>query len=211
MRHSPSLKYGANASAARSRSEGAALRNHEQTHRQLIRRLTVTLRRSLLPALFALTLVLPGAPARADDAKSTSEDPLAPFGRFVGGAWESEGDFRVRVAYEWGLGKKLLKIKSFLFQKDEPRLVYESSVYFHPEKRQVVFQSVSVEGGLFDGVMTPQGNTYESIFTNYKGTGKTEFRQTIEFLDDDHVLWKVFGKEGNEWKLLHDVKEHRVK
>jgi len=173
----------------------------------------MTVRRFILPALFGLTFLAPSASALADGTKSAADDPLAPFGRFVGGAWESEGDFHVRVAYEWGLGKKLLKIKSFLFQKgkDEPRLVYESVVYFHPEKRQVVFQSVSVEGGLFDGVMTPRGNTYESIFTSYKGAEKTEFRQTIEFLDDDHVIWKVFGKDGTGWKLLHDVKERRVR
>lgn len=168
--------------------------------------------RFLLPALLGLTLLAQSALAQPSTTKSAPDDPLAPFGRFVGGAWESEGDFRVRVVYEWGLGKKLLKIKSFLFQKDksEPRLVYESVVYFHPEKRQVVFQSVSVEGGLFDGVMTPQGNTYESIFTSYNGAKKTEFRQTIEFLDDDHVIWKVFGKDGSGWKLLHDAKERRV-
>jgi hypothetical protein len=166
----------------------------------------------LLPALFGLTFLAQSAPAQTGATKSAPDDPLAPFGRFVGGAWESEGDFRVRVVYEWGLGKKLLKIKSFLFSKEksEPRLVYESAVYFHPEKRQVVFQSVSAEGGLFDGVMTPQANTYESIFTSYKGAEKTEFRQTIEFLDDDHVIWKVFAKDGSGWKLLHNVKEHRV-
>jgi len=32
----------------------------------------------------------------------------------------------------------------------------------------------------------------------------------IEFLDDDHVIWKVFGKDGSGGKLLHDVKERSV-
>jgi hypothetical protein len=171
----------------------------------------MTVRRSLFAALFGLTLLAQSALAQTDPAKSATDDPLAPFGRFVGGAWESDGDFRVHIVYEWGLNKKLLKIKSFRYQKDELRLLYESAVYFHPEKRQVVFQSVSAEGGLFDGVMTPQGNTYESIFTSYNGSKKTEFRQTLEFVDDDHLIWKLFSKDGTDWKQMVDVKERRVK
>ncbi len=175
--------------------------------------MTTPVRRFLLPALFGLTLLAQSALAQPSTTKSAPDDPLAPFGRFVGGAWESEGDFRVRVVYEWGLGKKLVKIKSFLFskEKNEPRLVYESVVYFHPEKRQVVFHSISAEGGIFDGVMTAEGNTFESIFTSYSEGKKTDLRQTIEFVNDDHVIWKVFGKDGNGWKLLHDVKERRVR
>jgi hypothetical protein len=156
-------------------------------------------------ALSGLTL----APSRADDAKPA--DPLEPFARFVGGAWESEGDFKVRVVYDWGLNKKLLKIKSYLSGKDGFQLVYESGVYWHPEKKQVVFQSVSAKGGLFEGVMTAKDNVYTSVFTSYEGDKATPYRQTLEFLDDDHVLWTVFGKKGDEWVTLHSVKEARVK
>jgi len=59
----------------------------------------MTARRFLLPTLFGLTLLAPVALAQSGAARSVSEDPLAPFGRFVGGAWESEGDFHVRVVY----------------------------------------------------------------------------------------------------------------
>jgi hypothetical protein len=163
--------------------------------------------RRLLTLLACVGLALPAA--RADEPRSA--DPLEPFARFVGGAWESEGDFKVRIVYDWGLNKKLLKIKSFLIDKDGPNLVYESSVYWHPEKKEVVFQSVSAKGGLFDGVMTTKGNVYTSVFTSYEGDKATPFRQTIEFLDDDHVLWTVLGKKGDEWVTLHQVKESRVK
>lgn len=59
--------------------------------------------------------------SRADEPKPA--DSLQPFGRFVGGAWESEGDFKVRIVYEWGLNRKLLKIKSYLIGKDGPALM----------------------------------------------------------------------------------------
>ena len=61
------------------------------------------------------------------------------------------------------------------------------------------------------GVMTARGNTYTSVFTSYEGDKATPFRQTIEFLDDDHVMWTVLGKKGDEWVTLHQVKEARVK
>ncbi len=161
-----------------------------------------------LLALVALTgLVLP---ARAADEPKPA-DPLEPFARFVGGAWESEGDFKVHIAYEWGLNKKLLKIKSYLSGKDGFQLVYESAVYWHPEKKQVVFQSVSAKGGLFEGVMTAKDNVYTSVFNSYDGDKVTPYRQTLEFLDDDHVVWTVLDKKGDEWVALHTVKEMRVK
>jgi hypothetical protein len=163
--------------------------------------------RRLLTFVALAGLVLPAR--AADDSKAA--DPLEPFARFVGGAWESEGDFKVHVAYEWGLNKKLLKIKSYLFGKDGFQLVYESAVYWHPEKKQVVFQSVSTKGGLFEGVMTAKDNVYTSVFTSYDGDKVTPYRQTLEFLDDDHVVWTVFGKKGDEWVTLHSVKETRVK
>jgi hypothetical protein len=165
----------------------------------------MNLRLLAFAALIGLALPV----AAADEPKPTA--PLEPFARFVGGAWESEGDFKVRIVYEWGMNRKLLKIKSFLIGKDGPKLAYESSVYWHPQKKEIVFQSVSAQGGIFDGTMTAKGNTYTSAFTSYDGDKSTPFRQTIEFLDDDHVLWTVLGKKGDEWVTLHSVKESRVR
>jgi hypothetical protein len=145
---------------------------------------------------------------RAEDPKPA--DPLQPFGRFVGGAWESEGDFKVHVAYEWGINKKLLKIKSCLIGKTGPNFMYESVVYWHPSKKEVVFQSIGASGGLFEGVMSSKGSVFTSDFTSFEGDKSTQFRQTIDFQDDDHVLWTVFRKNGDEWVKLHEVKEHRV-
>jgi hypothetical protein len=159
--------------------------------------------------VLASFLAIVPAWSRADDAKPA--DPMAAFDRFVGGAWVTEGDFKVRVVYEWGLNKKLLKIKSYLVGSDGPRLVYESVVYWHPEKKQVVFQSISGQGGLFDGVMTKEGNVFKSVFTSYDDSRATPYRQSIEFLDDDHVIWTVQGQKDGEWGTLHQGKEHREK
>ncbi len=155
--------------------------------------------------VFSLAAFAPSS--RADDPKPA--EPLAAFDRFVGGAWVSEGDFKVRVVYEWGLNKKLLKLKSYLVGEEGPRLVYESVVYWHPEKKHIAFQSVSGQGGLFDGVMTVDGKTYRSEFTSYTNGTSSQFKQSIEFLDDDNVLWTVQGKRDGEWVTLNQTKEHR--
>ncbi len=135
----------------------------------------------------------------------------SPFSRFVGGAWESEGDFKVKIVYEWGLNKKLLKIKSYLVAEDGPKLSYESTVYWHPNKKQIVFQSVSAQGGLFDGVMSSKGNVFTSVFTSYEGDKAIPYMQTLEFTDDDHVTWILKGKKGDEWVELVNLKEKRLK
>lgn len=164
------------------------------------------MRRLALSCSLLILTLLPSAHADAPQA-----EPLQPFARFVGGAWESDGEMKVRVVYEWGLNKKLLKIKSFLVGKDGPRLVYESSVYWHPEKKQVIFQSTSATGGIFEGVMTPKDNVYTSVFTSFEGDKATPFRQTLEFIDDDTVTWTVFGKKGDEWVSMHQARQKRVK
>ena len=170
--------------------------------------MTTLLRRSRLLALAAVLVgIIPAL--KAED--STAANPLEPFRRFVGGAWKTHGDVKVRVVYEWGLNKKLLKIKSYLGGESGEKLVYESVVYWHPQKKHVAFQSVSAQGGLFDGVMTVQGNTFSSEFTSYNDDKVTPYRQTLEFLDDDHVIWTVLGKKGDEWVTLHKENETRVK
>lgn len=59
--------------------------------------------------------------------------------------------------------------------------------------------------------MTSDGNTYTSVFTSYDGGKVTPYRQTLVFVDDDHVVWTALGKKGDDWVTLHHVKERRVK
>jgi hypothetical protein len=150
----------------------------------------------------------------ADDAKPS--EPLESLGRFVGGAWVAKGDgssdphFRTRVVYEWGINRKLLKIKSYLTgEKDGEKLVYETVVFWHPEKKKIVFNSISADGSIFDGTMECRGDTYESNFQSISSEKTTTYRQTIQFLDDNTTRWTVLGKQGNDWVKVIESQQHR--
>jgi hypothetical protein len=150
---------------------------------------------------------------RADESKEPN--PLEPLGCFVGGAWIGEGQhgtdtgFRTRVVYEWGLNRKLLKAKSYLRADKGEQLVYESVFTWHPEKKKMIFLSVSAAGGIFEGTLEKNDNTFESLFKSYSGTTTSTFRQTIQFLDNDHTLWTVFAKKGEDWVKVIESKQHR--
>ena len=98
-----------------------------------------------------------------------------------------------------------------LFDDQGEHQAYESLFTWHPEKKKLIFLSIGAEGGIFEGTTEAKGDTFESVFTSY-GDGKAAtFKQVIKFLDDDHVLWTVFGKKGDEWTKLFEVPEHREK
>ena len=153
----------------------------------------------------AAALALIGSAAPAAD-----ENPLEPMGKYVGGQWVTRGDFRVRVVYEWGIEKKLLKAKSYLTRESGEKLVYESVFAYHPEKKAIIFLSVGGDGGIFDGTMTPKDGSFESVFTAFSAAGKgSTFRQVLQFRDDDTISWTVFARKGEEWTKVIDETQHR--
>jgi hypothetical protein len=159
-----------------------------------------------------LAVFVLAAPAEEQKAKS----PLEPLARFVGGAWVGKGkgpipDFRTKVVYEWGLNRKLLKARSYLVSDKGERLVYESVFTWHPGKKKIVFLSVSAEGGIFDGVLEPKGDTYEFLFTSYFQDKATTFRQAIKFTDKDHTEWTVSAQKGKEWVKVIESRQRREK
>jgi hypothetical protein len=147
--------------------------------------------------------------------ENKESNPLESLAGFVGGAWIGEGrhgadsGFRTRVVYEWGLNHRLLKAKSYLHGDKGERLVYESVFTWHPEKKRLVFLSVSAEGGIFEGTAEKKGKVFESLFHSYSGATTSMFRQTIQFLDDDHAVWTVFAKKGDDWVKVIESKQHR--
>jgi hypothetical protein len=150
---------------------------------------------------------------QADEKKEPN--PLDALARFVGGGWIGEGrhgpdsEFRTRVVYEWGLNRRLLKTKSYLSGDKGERLVYESVFTWHPQKKKLIFLSVSAEGGIFEGAVEQKGDTFEFLFNSYSGSSTSILRQTIQFLDEDHTLWTVFAKKGDDWVKVIESKQHR--
>jgi hypothetical protein len=125
------------------------------------------------------------------------------------GKHDADTAFRTRVVYEWGLNRRLLKAKSYLQGDKGEQLVYESVFTWHPERKKVIFLSVSAAGGIFEGTLEQRNNTFESRFNSYSAGATSIFRQTIQFLDDDHTVWTVFMKKGEDWIKVIESKQHR--
>jgi hypothetical protein len=154
-------------------------------------------------------------PAAGADEKPAA-NPLDGLGFFIGGAWVGQGkgptpDFRTRVVYEWGLNKKVLKIRSFLSDGKGERQVYESFCTYHPDKKKIVFLSVAADGHIFDGTLERKGDAVEYEFVSFFGDKKTAYRQTTRIVDNDNVVWTVLGKKGDEWVTVIEAKQQRVR
>ena len=164
----------------------------------------------------ALALGAPSTLSAADDKPAAEANPLEAMARFVGGAWIGEGkgpggtnDFHTKVAYEWGLNRRLLKLKSFLVRGGAEQPAYETVYFWHPGRRQILFYSISAQGGLFEGTTKANGDTFESQFTSYQGEQATTYRQTVRFVDADHTEWTVHAKKGEEWVKVIESRQRR--
>jgi hypothetical protein len=180
----------------------------EPKRRPHVRALTRTM--AAVAATCSWTVV---AAAAADEPKDVN--PLQTLERFVGGAWVTQGEggdthVRTRVVYEWGLNRKLLKVKSYLTPEEGgERLVYESVFFWHPERKKLVFYSISAGGGIFDGTIEPDGDTYVADFRSLSEGKATSYRQSLTFLDADTIRWTVSTKKGDDWVKVIDQTQRR--
>ncbi|MBI4718520.1 MAG: SRPBCC domain-containing protein [Planctomycetes bacterium] len=135
--------------------------------------------------------------------------PLASLARLVGawhmdGTWEDPSKGSIRVENEWGLNHRVLKTKSFRVSESGEQLVYETFSFWHPQKKQIVFYSISAGGTVYDGVIAAEGDTLTYTWAGYAADSVTDYRQTLRFPDDGTYIWTVFVKDTEEWKQIKE-------
>jgi uncharacterized protein YndB with AHSA1/START domain len=147
----------------------------------------------------------PQAAAQANPAAVA--DPLAPLARLVGGQWRGEiklldgAVIRARHVFEWGLGGKILKSKTYGAFSDRPeQLVYEGLFAWHPEKKKITFQEVAAYGGTNEGTIEPEGNALHYHWTQSSSSGATIFKETLIFPDNDHYTSEAYKQTENGWE-----------
>jgi hypothetical protein len=96
--------------------------------------------------LVALVLLAPGSAPRAGD-KPADENKLDALDRFAGewaveGKWADGDSLKARSVYEWGLGKKILRARTYVMNGDKEYQRYEG---FWPgtRRRRVFLRSAS--------------------------------------------------------------------
>lgn len=152
-----------------------------------------TLKSSILPAYafgFLLLAVVSGQaaePARED----TTENPLEPFPKLVGGKWRLADTYQT---FHWGVGRLSVRSLGFAIVDGEPKLVSEGIWFWHPELKQIKGYSTAIDMpvNIFDYTTEFQENTMVNKLRAYSSTGSAEdYIETWEFTGPDTYEWTL--------------------
>lgn len=163
---------------------------------------------------FALLAVLAAGRLAADDKPA---DPMAALERFVGeftvnGKWSDGKGLQARSVCEWGLGKKILKARTFVMDGDREYQRYESIMAWHPEKKCLYEISFAFDGNLSEYRLDPKDrDTLHVGFSPVPGGKDSNVRQIITFLDNDSYRWVILIKQGDKWEQIMDAVWKRKK
>ena len=139
----------------------------------------------------AVLTLLGASPARPQEPNRSATNPLAPFERLVGGQWHLADSYQ---EFEWGVGKRSVKARSYFLVDGTPKLVSEGIWYWHPgdEKIKGVFTAVDMPVTFFDYTTRFDDNRMVSDLKSYgpKGDEKA-YVEVWEFKDSSHFVWKL--------------------
>jgi hypothetical protein len=156
-----------------------------------------------------VVLTSSGAP-RADN-KPAADNKLAALERFAGewevdGKWSDGNSLHARGVYEWGLGKKILKAKTFVMEGNKEYQRYESILAWHPEKKSLFEITFAFDGHISEVLIESKDkDTLHFGWVPFTEGKPSNIRQTIRFLDNDRFQWVVSLEDGQDWKQLIDA------
>jgi hypothetical protein len=145
------------------------------------------------------------------DAAAEKKDSLAPLARFAGewevdGQWSSGEALHARGVYEWGLGKKILRARTFVGTGDKEYQRYESVMTWHPKKQCLYEITFAYDGNISEVVIDPKDeDTLHIGYTPFHADQPQNVRQILKFKDNDHFVWTVNIKQGDEWKQIMEA------
>jgi hypothetical protein len=155
--------------------------------------------RILIVVAFVITTLLCPAwvQAQAENADAQASNPLAPFERLIGGQWHLEGSYQ---EFEWGVGRRSVKARSYFIVEDESRLVSEGIWFWHPEEKQIkgIFTAVGMPVEVFEYETRFKGNSLVSKLVAYSTEGaRSEYLERWEFVDEMHFVWTLFVQSAD--------------
>jgi hypothetical protein len=137
-------------------------------------------------AVIAGVLFLPAT------ASSQQANPLAPFERLIGGQWQLEGSYQ---EFEWGVGRRSVKARSYFVVDGEPKLVSEGVWFWHPGEQAIkgVVTAIDMPVVLFDYTTWFEGDRMVSELRSYDAEGaESPYVETFEFTQTDQYVWRLF-------------------
>ncbi len=178
------------------------------------------LTRHLVFWIAALGVALfPSSAAFADDKNNTPENNhLAPLDRFPGewtvhGKWSNGEELQARNVYEWGLGNKILRAKTFVKTDKGEYQRYDAVMAWHPKKKSLFIISFSFDGSMTENLIEPKGaDTLNIGFSPFHEGEPGKVRQIIHFKDKDHFTWQVLLQNDKDWQeIINATWERKAK
>jgi len=143
-----------------------------------------------------------------DKTPAAAANHLAPLERFAGewtvhGKWSSGEELHARNVYEWGLGNKILRAKTFVMSDKGEYQRYDAVMAWHPKKKSLFIISFSFDGAMSENIIEPKdADTLQIGFTPFQEGEPSKVRQTIQFKDKDHFTWQVLLKGDTDWQEI---------
>src|SRR6267142_6392473 len=138
--------------------------------------------RSAYRMLLSLLMLLAAGRLAAEDKPA---DPLEALARFAGewtvdGKWSDGKSLQARSVCEWGLGKKIMKAKTFVMDGDREYQRYEAVMAWHPEKKCLYEISFAFDGSISEYRLDPKDrDTLHVGFEPVPGGKTPNVRQII--------------------------------
>lgn len=170
-----------------------------------------------LTAALLIALFLPvfmGAEDEKPEAPAPKEEPasLDDSARAIGGIWVAEDGVKDpkaphgRFTAEWGVGKKLIRSRTYWVQGGKQSLLYEGAQYWHPGRKALVFYEMEHTGNLFEGEIVKLGDEYVTRWSAHTAAGEIKYERRGEYLDDDTMLSRLFEVRDGEPVLVAEYK-----
>ena len=146
--------------------------------------------------------------AWAAEKAGTEKGHLAPLERFIGhwvidAKWSNGQALHARNVYEWGLGKQIIKTRTFVKNDDSEYQRYEGILAWNPKKQCLFHVSFAFNGDMTEALIESKDRDTLNIGWNpYREGEAGQVRQTIKFKDQDSFVWTVWVKNGTEWQQI---------
>jgi hypothetical protein len=146
----------------------------------------------IMLAVIGVTLPIPGwAQTQAEHSHTPAQNPLAPFERLIGGQWHLGTSYQ---EFEWGVGRRSVRARSYFFVADEPKLVSEGIWFWHPEDKKIkgVFTAIDMPVEIFEYTTRFEETGLVSELITYSPDGtRSEYVEKWEFQDESHFVWTL--------------------
>ena len=169
-------------------------------------------RRSFGSILLGVWVVLPNSISEADDsaAKPPKDQPLSVLAPYVGyewhvdAKWASGQPLRARNVYEWGMGKKPVRVRTYVQGPKGEYQRYET-YYCHDAKTGTIRSwGLNAAGARSEGMVRVEGRRLH--FEGEPTAGEPPLFQWIERLDEMRFRWRAeVEKDGKRVRLIDAV------